>query len=145
MCFHVLQYSLHVISVEEEREGAESRGGNYPQRRFTQNQSKIMTSFMSWWVQQQKSAVWKVIKLCLFFPKICERSTSPRWDEAFYFLVRDPRDETLTVKVRLMNSSCISTLSKLCSCKVDKMNSYQFITILHNVIWKMFVYVFVCM
>ncbi|KAM6982757.1 extended synaptotagmin-1 [Tautogolabrus adspersus] len=31
--------------------------------------------------------------------KICERSTSPRWDEAFYFLVRDPRDETLTVKL----------------------------------------------
>ncbi|TNN82482.1 Extended synaptotagmin-1 [Liparis tanakae] len=31
--------------------------------------------------------------------KICERSTSPRWDEAFHFLVRDPRDESLTVKV----------------------------------------------
>uniref|UniRef100_A0A3P9JUE8 Extended synaptotagmin-like protein 1a n=1 Tax=Oryzias latipes TaxID=8090 RepID=A0A3P9JUE8_ORYLA len=31
---------------------------------------------------------------------ICERSTSPRWDEAFHFLVRDPTDETLTVKVR---------------------------------------------
>ncbi|KAM4563855.1 extended synaptotagmin-1 [Odontesthes bonariensis] len=31
--------------------------------------------------------------------KICERSTSPRWDEAFHFLVHDPRDETLTVKL----------------------------------------------
>nr|XP_020475655.1 extended synaptotagmin-1-like [Monopterus albus] len=31
--------------------------------------------------------------------KICERATSPRWDEAFYFLVRDPRDETLIVKL----------------------------------------------
>lgn len=31
--------------------------------------------------------------------KICERSTSPRWDEAFHFLVRDPRDESLTVKL----------------------------------------------
>ncbi|XP_022058905.1 extended synaptotagmin-1 [Acanthochromis polyacanthus] len=31
--------------------------------------------------------------------KICERSTSPRWDEAFHFLVRDPREETLTVKL----------------------------------------------
>ncbi|KAM3872342.1 extended synaptotagmin-1 [Diretmus argenteus] len=31
--------------------------------------------------------------------KICERSTSPRWDEAFHYLVRDPRDETLTVKL----------------------------------------------
>ncbi|XP_058499718.1 extended synaptotagmin-1 [Solea solea] len=31
--------------------------------------------------------------------KVCERSTSPRWDEAFHFLVRDPRDETLVVKL----------------------------------------------
>ncbi|TDH10585.1 hypothetical protein EPR50_G00076540 [Perca flavescens] len=31
--------------------------------------------------------------------KICERSTSPRWDEAFHFLVRDPGDETFTVKL----------------------------------------------
>ncbi|XP_041654964.1 extended synaptotagmin-1 [Cheilinus undulatus] len=31
--------------------------------------------------------------------KICERSTSPRWDEAFHFLVRDPKEETLTVKL----------------------------------------------
>uniref|UniRef100_A0A8D2ZRM2 Extended synaptotagmin-like protein 1a n=1 Tax=Scophthalmus maximus TaxID=52904 RepID=A0A8D2ZRM2_SCOMX len=29
--------------------------------------------------------------------QICERSTSPRWDAAFHFLVRDPRDETLTL------------------------------------------------
>ncbi|XP_028266222.1 extended synaptotagmin-1 [Parambassis ranga] len=31
--------------------------------------------------------------------KVYERSTSPRWDEAFHFLVRDPRDETLTIKL----------------------------------------------
>ncbi|XP_049608875.1 extended synaptotagmin-1 [Syngnathus scovelli] len=31
--------------------------------------------------------------------KVCERSTSPRWDEAFHFLIRDPREETLTVKL----------------------------------------------
>ncbi|XP_051913933.1 extended synaptotagmin-1 [Hippocampus zosterae] len=31
--------------------------------------------------------------------KVYERSTSPRWDEAFHFLVRDPRDEMLTVKL----------------------------------------------
>ncbi|XP_076022751.1 extended synaptotagmin-1 [Genypterus blacodes] len=31
--------------------------------------------------------------------KVCERSTSPRWDEAFHFLVRDPRDDVLTVKL----------------------------------------------
>lgn len=44
-------------------------------------------------VESCKSFLW-------FFSKVCERSTSPRWDEAFHFLVRDPRDETLTVKVR---------------------------------------------
>ncbi|KAG7257304.1 hypothetical protein CRUP_031806, partial [Coryphaenoides rupestris] len=31
-------------------------------------------------------------------PAICERSTSPRWDESCHFLVRDPREEVLTVK-----------------------------------------------
>ncbi|XP_060793413.1 extended synaptotagmin-1 [Neoarius graeffei] len=31
--------------------------------------------------------------------KLAERSTSPRWDEAFYFLVIDPREEILTVKL----------------------------------------------
>ncbi|XP_056897367.1 extended synaptotagmin-1 [Takifugu flavidus] len=31
--------------------------------------------------------------------KVCERSTSPRWDEGFHFLVRDPKEETLTVKL----------------------------------------------
>lgn len=31
--------------------------------------------------------------------QVCERSTSPRWDEGFHFLVRDPKEETLTVKV----------------------------------------------
>ncbi|KAM7411909.1 hypothetical protein PAMA_021740 [Pampus argenteus] len=40
-----------------------------------------------------------ILKSVSYRTKICERSTSPRWDEAFYFLVRDPRDETLTVKL----------------------------------------------
>ncbi|KAJ8260133.1 hypothetical protein GJAV_G00177430 [Gymnothorax javanicus] len=31
--------------------------------------------------------------------KVCDRSTSPRWDEAFYFLVRDPKQDVLTVKL----------------------------------------------
>ncbi|XP_071228958.1 extended synaptotagmin-1-like isoform X2 [Salvelinus alpinus] len=31
--------------------------------------------------------------------KVCERSTSPRWDEAFHFLVRDPKEELLIVKL----------------------------------------------
>ncbi|XP_041954126.1 extended synaptotagmin-1-like isoform X1 [Alosa sapidissima] len=31
--------------------------------------------------------------------KICDRSTSPQWGEAFHFLVRDPRKDILTVKL----------------------------------------------
>lgn len=49
-------------------------------------------------------------------PKVCERSTSPRWDEAFHFLVRNPREETLTVKV--FNTICISSFSSF-SCEAD--------------------------
>ncbi|XP_062322229.1 extended synaptotagmin-1 isoform X1 [Osmerus eperlanus] len=30
---------------------------------------------------------------------VCDRSTSPQWDEAFYFLVRDPREQVLIVKL----------------------------------------------
>ncbi|XP_049921159.1 extended synaptotagmin-1 [Epinephelus moara] len=40
-----------------------------------------------------------ILKGVSYKTKICERSTSPRWDEAFHYLVRDPRDETLTVKL----------------------------------------------
>ncbi|XP_026202787.1 extended synaptotagmin-1 [Anabas testudineus] len=31
--------------------------------------------------------------------KVCESSTSPQWNEAFYFLVRDPREEMLIIKL----------------------------------------------
>ncbi|XP_045081181.1 uncharacterized protein LOC121577557 [Coregonus clupeaformis] len=31
--------------------------------------------------------------------KVCERTNSPQWEEAFYFLVRDPREEILIVKL----------------------------------------------
>lgn len=34
-----------------------------------------------------------------FFPKVCDRSRSPQWNEAFCFLVRDPIQEMLIVKV----------------------------------------------
>ncbi|KAJ7999237.1 hypothetical protein DPEC_G00213360 [Dallia pectoralis] len=30
---------------------------------------------------------------------VCDRTTSPQWDEAFYFLVHDPREEILIVKL----------------------------------------------
>ncbi|KAG9340238.1 hypothetical protein JZ751_021679 [Albula glossodonta] len=31
--------------------------------------------------------------------KVCDRSTSPQWDESFYFLLRCPRDDMLIVKL----------------------------------------------
>ncbi|XP_028853814.1 extended synaptotagmin-1 isoform X2 [Denticeps clupeoides] len=31
--------------------------------------------------------------------KVCERSSSPQWDESFYFLIPDPREEMLIVKL----------------------------------------------
>ncbi|CDQ77575.1 unnamed protein product [Oncorhynchus mykiss] len=31
--------------------------------------------------------------------KVCDRTHSPQWDEAFYFLVRDPKEEMLIVKL----------------------------------------------
>ncbi|XP_029012811.1 extended synaptotagmin-1 [Betta splendens] len=40
-----------------------------------------------------------ILKGVSYKTKVCERSTSPRWDEAFHFLVRDPRDEILSVKL----------------------------------------------
>lgn len=35
----------------------------------------------------------------LFSLKVCDRSRSPLWSEAFYFLVHDPKQEMLIVKV----------------------------------------------
>lgn len=31
--------------------------------------------------------------------KVCERSVSPQWSEAFYFPVIDPKEEILIMKV----------------------------------------------
>ncbi|XP_052340147.1 extended synaptotagmin-1 [Oncorhynchus keta] len=42
--------------------------------------------------------VWTIFP-SISFSKVCECSTSPRWDEAFHFLVRDPTDELLIVKL----------------------------------------------
>uniref|UniRef100_A0A3Q2CZI3 Extended synaptotagmin-like protein 1a n=1 Tax=Cyprinodon variegatus TaxID=28743 RepID=A0A3Q2CZI3_CYPVA len=47
--------------------------------------------------KEPKAGVEVTLKNVSHKTKICERSTSPRWDEAFHFLVRDPRDETLTL------------------------------------------------
>lgn len=42
--------------------------------------------------------------------QVCERSTSPRWEEAFHYLVRDPRDESLLVKVSATVTKSLSAL-----------------------------------
>uniref|UniRef100_A0A3B5LEV4 Extended synaptotagmin-like protein 1a n=1 Tax=Xiphophorus couchianus TaxID=32473 RepID=A0A3B5LEV4_9TELE len=49
--------------------------------------------------KEPKAGVEVTLKNVSYKTKVCERSTSPRWDEAFHFLVCDPRDETLTVKL----------------------------------------------
>uniref|UniRef100_A0A8C5NCA9 Extended synaptotagmin-1-like n=1 Tax=Gouania willdenowi TaxID=441366 RepID=A0A8C5NCA9_GOUWI len=45
-----------------------------------------------------------VISTTPFVSKVCERSRSPQWNESFYFLVQDPSQEMLIVKVGPMGS-----------------------------------------
>ncbi|XP_028824864.1 extended synaptotagmin-1-like [Denticeps clupeoides] len=40
-----------------------------------------------------------VLNRTTYRTKICDQSTSPRWDEACHFLVRDPREDILIVKL----------------------------------------------
>ncbi|XP_036386783.1 extended synaptotagmin-1 isoform X4 [Megalops cyprinoides] len=42
--------------------------------------------------------------------KVCDRSTSPQWDESFYFLVRDPRKDTLIVKLIHTGDQAVGSL-----------------------------------
>ncbi|XP_068193275.1 extended synaptotagmin-1 [Antennarius striatus] len=49
--------------------------------------------------KEPKAGVDVILKSVSQRTKVCERSTSPRWDEAFHFLVRDPRDEVVTLKL----------------------------------------------
>lgn len=48
-------------------------------------------------------------KICVLFYSIlfiiisfqlCDRSTSPEWNESFYFLVHDPKQQMLVIKAR---------------------------------------------
>uniref|UniRef100_I3K2H0 Extended synaptotagmin 1 n=1 Tax=Oreochromis niloticus TaxID=8128 RepID=I3K2H0_ORENI len=52
-----------------------------------------------WKVQCNKIGAEIILKNVSYRSKISERSTSPRWDEGFHFLVSDPRSEILTVKL----------------------------------------------
>ncbi|KAJ8017031.1 hypothetical protein DPEC_G00013540 [Dallia pectoralis] len=52
-----------------------------------------------------------VLKTTSYKTKLCERSTSPRWDEAFHFLVRDPKEEILLVKLSHSWGQALGTLA----------------------------------
>lgn len=44
--------------------------------------------------------IYLLVKLTLASAlKVCDRSTSPRWNEAFCYLVQNPREDILVIKV----------------------------------------------
>uniref|UniRef100_A0A3Q3CEJ8 Extended synaptotagmin-like protein 1b n=1 Tax=Haplochromis burtoni TaxID=8153 RepID=A0A3Q3CEJ8_HAPBU len=40
---------------------------------------------------------------------LCDRSTSPQWNESFYFVVHDPKHDMLVVKVRYLSTSILAS------------------------------------
>ncbi|CDR00122.1 unnamed protein product [Oncorhynchus mykiss] len=55
--------------------------------------------------KEPKAGAELVLGKTTYRTKVCDRTNSPQWDEAFYFLVRDPREEILIVKVRVQSAS----------------------------------------
>ncbi|XP_031423056.1 extended synaptotagmin-1 isoform X2 [Clupea harengus] len=49
--------------------------------------------------KEPKAAAELVLGNTSYKTKVCERSSSPQWDESFYFLVRDPNEQRLQVKL----------------------------------------------
>ncbi|KAM7006429.1 extended synaptotagmin-1 [Tautogolabrus adspersus] len=49
--------------------------------------------------KEPKAGVELVFGDTTYKTKVCDRSRSPQWSEAFYFLVRDPREEMLIMKL----------------------------------------------
>lgn len=95
-----------MIKVKEKRKGTKSRSGRPPQERIAEDQGGLSASGVGLQPEVLLSSGYSSsfqIKnnIYIFFssPKVCERSTSPRWEEAFHYLVRDPTDESLIVKV----------------------------------------------
>lgn len=96
-----------MIQVKEERKGTKSRSGHPPQERITEDQGGLSVSGVGLYCYQAVTLPYsKKKQKKLLSAKVCERSTSPRWEEAFHYLVRDPRDESLIVKV----SASVQTL-----------------------------------
>lgn len=87
-----------MIKVKEKRKGTKSRSGRPPQERITEDQGGLSASGVGLQPEVLLSGGYSASFL-FFSHKVCERSTSPRWEEAFHYLVRDPTDESLIVKV----------------------------------------------
>ncbi|XP_062400652.1 extended synaptotagmin-1 [Sardina pilchardus] len=49
--------------------------------------------------KEPKAAAEIVVGGTSYKTKVCERSASPQWDETFYFLVRDPNEDMLQMKL----------------------------------------------
>uniref|UniRef100_A0A4W5MM46 Extended synaptotagmin-like protein 1b n=1 Tax=Hucho hucho TaxID=62062 RepID=A0A4W5MM46_9TELE len=49
--------------------------------------------------KEPKAGAELVLGKTTYRTKVCDRTNSPQWDEAFYFLVRDPKEEMLIVKL----------------------------------------------
>ncbi|XP_019132279.2 extended synaptotagmin-1 [Larimichthys crocea] len=49
--------------------------------------------------KEPKAAAELVFGNTTYKTKVCDRSRSPQWNESFYYLVRDPREEMLIVKL----------------------------------------------
>ncbi|XP_071233419.1 extended synaptotagmin-1-like isoform X3 [Salvelinus alpinus] len=49
--------------------------------------------------KEPKAGAELVLGKTTYRTKVCDRTHSPQWDEAFYFLVRDPKEEMLIVKL----------------------------------------------
>ncbi|XP_051568880.1 extended synaptotagmin-1 [Myxocyprinus asiaticus] len=49
--------------------------------------------------KEPKAAVELLLGDISYKTKVCDRSTSPQWSEAFYFLVHNPREEILIIKI----------------------------------------------
>uniref|UniRef100_A0A4W5KUR1 Extended synaptotagmin-like protein 1b n=1 Tax=Hucho hucho TaxID=62062 RepID=A0A4W5KUR1_9TELE len=60
--------------------------------------------------KEPKAGAELVLGKTTYRTKVCDRTNSPQWDEAFYFLVRDPREEILIVKLSSAWDQAIGSL-----------------------------------
>uniref|UniRef100_A0A8C8C7G6 Extended synaptotagmin-like protein 1b n=1 Tax=Oncorhynchus tshawytscha TaxID=74940 RepID=A0A8C8C7G6_ONCTS len=60
--------------------------------------------------KEPKAGAELVLGKTTYRTKVCDRTNSPQWDEAFYFLVRDPKEEILIVKLSSAWDQAIGSL-----------------------------------